>query len=404
MMSIQRKQSKLRASLPGGADLFPHWDTEPRHPRKRPFVFILALIVLLTIGVGFAQTKKSTSQLKGQLKSIKVRKDAIRAKLKKVRGNIRNAQAEVSSIEGDIDVVETRYQRSEDRLGDAKQEQVRLTSRLKEAKEDFEVKSEDARQRLKYIRMHGKVSFASAIVSSKGVSDLASRAFVFKRIAAHDKELFEEVRNLMAEIDTKKKRSDQLVTEINGIMEAQREDHAELTAYRQVKKEILGELYGQASELEKLVRQLDAAENEVESIISARSGSYTGKKPGRLSYPVNARMTSPFGFRHHPILNKRRMHQGLDFGAAHGTTIRAAADGVIISASRNSGYGNVVIIDHGGGMTTVYAHCSSFIMRSGRVKRGQAIARVGSTGLSTGPHLHFEVRINGRAVNPRSYL
>lgn len=390
----------------GNPNLFPDWHPE-KSPRRRMLPIVLILTCIMLLGLGVAQSKKapSTKQLQGKLKTIKQRKDDIRKRLQKVRGTIRNAQADIADVDTDIDVVENRFQASEEKLTDAKQEQINLSTRLKTAQKDFEVKSEDARQRLKYTRMYGKVSFASAIVGAKNVSDLASRSFVFKRIAAQDRKLFEEVRNLMSEIQTKKVRSDQVVVEINQLMDDQRESHAELTAHRQVKKEILGELQGQAAELEKIVRQLNASENEIESIISTRSGRYVGKRPGRLSFPVNARITSPFGTRFHPILKKSRMHKGLDFGASYGTTIRAAADGVVISASRNSGYGNVVIIDHGGGLTTVYAHCSSFIVRSGtRVSRGQAIARVGSTGLSTGPHLHFEVHVSGRAVNPRSYL
>ncbi len=364
-------------------------------------------LAIVAIGVTGAQTKKptTTKALKGQLESIKDKKAAILKRLKVVRGDIRDAREDVDEIDSNIDRVETRYHRSEDRLSSAKKEQVTLAERLQDAQAEYKVKSEIARVRLKYIRMYGKITFASALVGTEGVSQLASRNFVFRKIADKDRELFESVRNLRDEIVTKKTRSDQLVGEIQGILVDQREAHAELSANKEVKKDILGNLQNKAADLEKIARQLDSAEDEVLSIIAARSGRYTGKRPGRLSFPVSARITSNFGSRFHPILRRTRMHKGLDFGASHGSTIKAAADGVVISASRNSGYGNVVIIDHGGGLTTLYAHCSSFIVRNGaRVKRGQPIARVGSTGLSTGPHLHFEVHVNGGAVNPRKYL
>ena len=116
-------------------------------------------------------------------------------------------------------------------------------------------------------------------------------------------------------------------------------------------------------------------------------------------------MTSGFGMRYHPILHITRMHTGCDFGAPIGTTIHAAAAGIVIHSSYMNGYGNVVIIDHGGGISTVYAHCSRIVVSDGQsIKRGQYIANVGSTGLSTGPHLHFEVRVNGHPVNPLRYL
>jgi murein DD-endopeptidase MepM/ murein hydrolase activator NlpD len=116
-------------------------------------------------------------------------------------------------------------------------------------------------------------------------------------------------------------------------------------------------------------------------------------------------MTSGFGMRYHPILHITRLHAGVDFGAPIGTTIHAAADGVVIATRQMRSAGNVVMIDHGGGLSTVYMHCSRFLVAPGqRVSRGDPIAAVGNTGLSTGPHLHFEVRINGQPVNPLGKL
>jgi murein DD-endopeptidase MepM/ murein hydrolase activator NlpD len=122
---------------------------------------------------------------------------------------------------------------------------------------------------------------------------------------------------------------------------------------------------------------------------------------GGFQRPTTGRVTSGFGYRYHPILHRRRMHTGVDFGAPHGSPIFAAGDGTVILAEYNAGYGNCVIIDHGGDTTTLYGHCSVLRVREGQIVRaGQVIALVGSTGLSTGPHLHFEVRKNGVPVRP----
>jgi murein DD-endopeptidase MepM/ murein hydrolase activator NlpD len=126
---------------------------------------------------------------------------------------------------------------------------------------------------------------------------------------------------------------------------------------------------------------------------------------GVFAFPSNARTSSPFGWRTHPILGYRRFHAGLDFAASYGSTIRAADSGTVIFSGWYGGYGKTLIIDHGRGLTTLYAHCSKLYVAEGqRVQKGQAIAAVGSTGLSTGPHLHFEVRRNGSPVNPAKYL
>jgi murein DD-endopeptidase MepM/ murein hydrolase activator NlpD len=127
--------------------------------------------------------------------------------------------------------------------------------------------------------------------------------------------------------------------------------------------------------------------------------------PGALSWPVTGQITSPFGWRRSPFGGSPEFHQGLDIAANMGTTITAPASGTVISAGWYGGYGNYVLIDHGGSMATGYGHLSQIFVSVGQqVQKGQAIGAVGSTGASTGPHLHFEVRINGKPVDPAAYL
>ena len=131
--------------------------------------------------------------------------------------------------------------------------------------------------------------------------------------------------------------------------------------------------------------------------------SGVGEQRGGMARPTNGRVTSTFGMRRHPILGYRRMHSGIDFGGGYGAPIYAVTDGVVAMAGRNGGYGNYVRLNHGGGLGTGYGHMSRIAVRAGqRVSRGQVIGYIGSTGLSTGPHLHYELYRNGRAVNPSS--
>jgi murein DD-endopeptidase MepM/ murein hydrolase activator NlpD len=128
----------------------------------------------------------------------------------------------------------------------------------------------------------------------------------------------------------------------------------------------------------------------------------TGGKTGMMTMPVNGRFSSAFGMRTHPILGFNRMHKGIDIAAPYGSPVYAAVDGVVRVAGRSAGYGNLVRIDHGSGFGTGYAHLSKILVRPGQsVRKGQQIARSGNSGLSTGPHLHFETTRNGAAVNPR---
>lgn len=131
--------------------------------------------------------------------------------------------------------------------------------------------------------------------------------------------------------------------------------------------------------------------------------SGTGSKTGMMTMPVNGRFSSAFGMRMHPILGFTRMHKGIDIAAPYGSPVYAAVDGVVRVAGGASGYGNLVRIDHGGGFATGYAHLSKVMVRPGQsVRKGQQIGRSGNSGLSTGPHLHFETTRNGQAVNPRA--
>ena len=131
----------------------------------------------------------------------------------------------------------------------------------------------------------------------------------------------------------------------------------------------------------------------------------TVSRMSSVKWPAQGRVTSGFGWRIHPITRRNELHQGIDIAASSGTTVVAAAAGKVTFSGWNGGYGNLVTIDHGGGIVTRYAHLSKRSVAKGdSISAGQAIGLVGSTGFSTGPHLHFEVRVDGEAVNPRSHL
>jgi len=169
-------------------------------------------------------------------------------------------------------------------------------------------------------------------------------------------------------------------------------------------RSLLATYDAQVGEMEGEIAALEKEEASIKKLIAERVKA-AGASPGSLTRPVPGAITSGFGPRVHPIYGYTRMHNGVDMNAAMGQKIRAAADGTVFFAGVKGGYGNSIMIDHGGGMVTLYAHQSRFAVSVGqRVKAGQVIGYAGSTGLSTGPHLHFEVRINGKPVNPVNYF
>ncbi len=186
------------------------------------------------------------------------------------------------------------------------------------------------------------------------------------------------------------------------------ERRGELALAYQEQKELLDELDGEIEHFEGELTALAREESSIRSAIAAASApavSAPSVSSSGFVRPVPGAVSSGFGMRVHPITGQNRMHNGLDMNAAHGDPIRAVRSGTVILAGVKGGYGNTIMIDHGGGMVTLYAHQSRFGSSVGdRVAAGEVIGYIGSTGLSTGPHLHFEVRINGNPVDPARYL
>lgn len=178
----------------------------------------------------------------------------------------------------------------------------------------------------------------------------------------------------------------------------------ELRAEVERQRTLLARVEAEIAELEGTLAALEKEEDGIRSLIAARSSS-GGRAPGQLVRPVPGVIESGFGPRFHPILGYSRMHNGLDMHCGSGDAIVAAEAGTVILAGTKGGFGKTIMIDHGGGMVTLYAHQSGYAVSTGdSVGAGQVVGYCGSTGLSTGPHLHFEVRINGDPVNPANYL
>ncbi|GAH90225.1 unnamed protein product, partial [marine sediment metagenome] len=169
------------------------------------------------------------------------------------------------------------------------------------------------------------------------------------------------------------------------------------------KKNLLSRTTANKNALIRMEKELEIKEAEVTRILE--SYRYGTAPSGKFAWPVAGRIISGFGYRIHPIFGVRRFHSGIDLVAPYGTLVKAGDGGQVIQAGYFGGYGNSVMLYHGGGFATWYAHLSSINVSIGQfVQRGQVIGLVGSTGWSTGPHLHFEVRINGAPQNPRAYL
>jgi murein DD-endopeptidase MepM/ murein hydrolase activator NlpD len=373
-------------------------------------ILSLLLCLCLLVAVPAQQRSKGKQQtpteLRRNLDAVRKKQQQARQELRQTRRAAVEVSADIKRVDEKLEEVSSSLEDTSQRLDMARIQQKRLAKELEEATVKLDSKKEQVRKRLKRVYMRGETALVSAFVGTESIGDLASRKVIVERIARQDKRLFDDLSDLRDSVQSKKKRQDELVREVGQLAMRQKAQQRQLEINKTQKKGYLGELRERQGKLEDLVAQFEADERSIQARIAA-AASRPGARAnlpaftGRFAKPTNGRVTSNFGMRFHPILRTNRMHNGIDFGAPHGSPIYAAADGVVISASYMGGYGNTVIIDHGGGITTLYAHCSSMSVSSGQqVQRGQVIARVGSTGLSTGPHLHWEVRVNGTPVNP----
>ncbi len=354
------------------------------------------------------KAKPSVKQLRSSLNKVQSKKTALRNEIKKTRRQTAAVMGDIQWVDREMEKFAESIDKTEDELADGKREQAAISKELTMAQAELKVKENQLSKRLRSIYMQKAESPVSALMASRSLGDLAVRKSVLERVALADRTLFEEFRVKAASVATKKKRQDEVVRKIAQLVDRQKDYKSELYGAKLKKKGYLSELNERADDLTEQYAALDRESDSIASQIQAfqaRSGGNSVPFRGGLSRPVRGRITSGFGMRFHPVLKRSRLHAGVDFGAPTGTPITAAAAGVVISSGYRGGYGYAVVIDHGGGVSTLYGHASRLFVSAGqRVTRGQKIAAVGSTGLSTGPHLHFEVRVNGKPVNPMSRL
>lgn len=280
---------------------------------------------------------------------------------------------------------------------------------LKNSNERYLKQKELLEKRLIAMYEMGNITYLDVLLNSKSIADFISNYYIINEIANKDNELLEIVN---AEKKYNKKVKDSLDTKKNMLIvsrESIEKAQIALSNMLIIKDKRIKDLTEEELELQQSIEeyqnQIKEIETEIRVLALANVGEvYVG---GTMAWPVPGytRITSSFGMRTHPITGVYKLHTGVDIGAPYGSNFIAANDGLVTYAGYNTAYGNMVIIDHGGGITTLYAHGSEILVGVGdTVFQGTPILKVGSTGYSTGPHAHFEVRINGEYVEPLNYI
>lgn len=417
--------------------------------RKKLICSLMALTVMTTSVISFASTEDELNktnnkkqEIQSQIDMNKKESNGVAEEIKELSGQIEDTNSELSDIEKELNDLQTSI--------------VENKKKLKTAEDNLFNRNDTFEKRLRVMYKRGPVGYIEVLLESTDVSDFLTRAEMIKKVIDHDVNLLDDMKAERDEIEATKKELEVQQINVAAVKRKVETKKSELVVANRAKEQLLGELEEDRSEMESAHDSLtaeadalieiiaekqrqaqEAARKEQEakeqqarskqakansssnstSNVSSSNNSGGSSEPiysntGEVSSkgmtwpaPGHNRISSPFGNRIHPIFGSKKMHTGIDIAAPMGATIVAATDGVVQHSGGLGGYGNAVIIDHGDGISTLYAHNSSLSVSVGQsVKRGQVIAKAGSTGYSTGPHLHFEVRKNGSYINPVPWL
>lgn len=332
------------------------------------------------------------------------------------------AEAKVDSLEDRLAQLDDRIQTKQKQLTDAQKRMAVLTTELQGILANLGSRTDVFVDRAVAAYKAGPMAYVEGVLSSGSFNDLIARYEYYQAALDADSALLDEIEAIRAGVEMRRTEVEQHQEEISearltlmrdrATIEVIHEERSAILAEREriveAKQSLLAEVRGKQRHYEEIVDQLEQDAAEYRALLASQGSASGGPFPtggGQLLWPAAGPLTSSFGYRTHPIFGDTRLHTGIDIGAGYGAPVIAADGGTVIFAGVMSGYGNAIVVDHGGGLATTYNHLSAFYVAGGQtVARGSHIGAVGCTGYCTGPHLHFEVRINGDPVDPMPYL
>lgn len=372
---------------------------------KKRLVALVTVVAVMASGMCAQGSRKS--RLKANLNSVDQKIKNVQQKIHQKNIEKKDVLSELTATENRLETSQTSLSKNKIKLLDAQNDLAATVQRLDIKTHQLKRHQELLARRVVDIYEGEDVDYANVVLGSNDMGTFLTRSYYLKRILATDAKLIDGIEADKAQIERDRARQTARVDEIGTLMvqlEAERDEISELADVKRQEINTIEnskDLYEQA--LDKLEADSRRIEEQIRRIQSTPRGRmrYAKAFHGGLCLPCYGRITSPFGYRVHPVTHVYKLHTGVDISVRSGTPVHAAANGVVILAGWMGAYGNAVIIDHGGGVSTLYGHNTRCVAHVGQqVKQGQVIAISGSTGYSTGPHCHFEKRLNGRPVNP----
>lgn len=373
---------------------------------KKCVALALALsLTIPTVGVWADELEDRLDSVKSQMESEQANIDYAKAQVSNITEYLAQLQQEAEQVQAELTKIQAELTVTENHI--AENQKV-----LEEAEKRLAEHTKILHKRLRDIYINGRVNYLDVLIGAKDFNDFTTRMELLKRIAGQDAALVNQVRSERAVIVAKRNQLEADKARLVTLKEEAVKSQKRIEANKAEQQRMLAQAEQEQAAAEQTYQELLATSHEIEQMLRARAGQSQAIAPsfsygsGDFIWPIASTMiTSEYGWRVHPIFGTSRYHSGIDIGADYGEAVWASAGGVVVHSGWLGGYGKAVIIDHGGGISTLYAHNSKLTVGEGEtVYQGQVVAYAGSTGYSTGPHLHFEVREYGEPVSPYSYL
>jgi murein DD-endopeptidase MepM/ murein hydrolase activator NlpD len=377
---------------------------------------ICLLLVLLSFSPVFDSHKEAygvsrrqkIEEFKYRQYKIELKRKQTRRKIEQIKKEENKALRQLRNTQYKLEMARVSLVDQQYRLNEAKGQLDQLKGHLIKLDQDQQKLKTETSKRIRQIYKGERLSLLHMVFGAKNINQFLDRMYYQQRMVKRDKEVLEKLKAKTIQlVNTKNQletQQESILTTINTIENRKKEISIAININRELVNRLKHDRVSYEAAENQLARESSQIGSTIRSILS-KSNQTVSYATGGFIRPISGRITSNYGWRRHPIFGSSKFHTGVDISAPYGTAIRVANSGKVIYTGWYGGYGKVVIVDHGKGVTTLYAHLSSYSVGNGQaVSKGQVIAREGSTGYSTGPHLHFEVRINGRHVNPFGYI
>ena len=379
---------------------------------KNRIIKVLIILIVMCI-ILIALTKKSysdyVSSLKDQQANLQSQLEASNAQVEIIQSDVSEIVSEIATLNEEITSQELEVELLRKQKQELQQTIEKTEEELETATADYNKQKQLLEERLVASYKAGETSYLDLLLQSSSLSEFISNYYMIEQIVSNDTKLLANINEQKKSLELSKLKLKKQKKQLNETMVDSENKAVSLENMKVIKNSHIAQLSEEeakyTNEIIEMQNQIKRVEAEILDAANLNIGyDYVG---GEMAWPVPgySRISSPYGMRTHPITGVYKLHTGTDISAPMGASFIAANDGVVVKAGMNTAYGNMVMINHGGGVSTLYAHGSEILVEVGQeVKRGDEVLKVGSTGYSTGPHAHFEVRINGQYVDPIPYI